>query len=149
MACGCSVSSQDAARVLGRLESMARASTHGGYNSRMTSDPFLVSKAVFEWWWLDKDHRGEFYRRIKAGRASTDAFNIVGSSSEDARSAAAVLQVEVGSLDMGHIGFEELVAHRRRGVKDLNLLRRVGETVRRACLESPLGQAVAACAMTR
>ena len=52
---------------------------------------------------------------------------------------------------MHHIGFEELVAHRKRGAarKDLNLLLRVGETVRRACLESPLGQAVAACALTR
>ena len=64
LACGCEVSHADAARVMGRLEAMARASTHGGYDSRMTSDPLLVSKAVFEWWWIEKDNRGAMKRRV-------------------------------------------------------------------------------------
>ena len=105
MACGKPATRQDAEWVVRRLESMARASTHGGYDSRMTSDPLIVSKALFEWWWVERGNRGEFYRRIQAGRRGEAA------GSEDARRAAEVLQVEVGALDMDNIRFEDLMAH--------------------------------------
>ena len=39
------VTEDDAAAVTARLEAMAKASTHGGYDPTMTSDPYLVSKA--------------------------------------------------------------------------------------------------------
>ena len=98
-----------------RLEVMARASTHGGYDSRMTSDPLLVSKAVFEWWWLEQDNRGAMYRRMKAGLSAHGR-------DHDTRTAKEVLQVQVGALNMDNIGFEELVAHREKGPALLDLV---------------------------
>jgi hypothetical protein len=28
----------------------------------MTTDPFIVSKALFEWWWMDEDNRNSLLR---------------------------------------------------------------------------------------
>ena len=42
---------QDAQYVRTRLETMANANVHGAYNVTMTTDPHLVSKAIFDWWW--------------------------------------------------------------------------------------------------
>ena len=100
MACGQEVTRKDAKSVMGRLESMARASTHGGYDSRMTSDPILVSRAIFEWWWVEKDQRGEFYRRIKAGQQAAavgDQMNL----------AMEVVKRHEESLDMDDVRLDE------------------------------------------
>ena len=46
VAVGSSVSRQSAEWVLAQLQAMARVSTHGGYDPTMTTDPFIVSKAL-------------------------------------------------------------------------------------------------------
>jgi hypothetical protein len=100
---------------MSRLEAMAKMSTHGGYDSTMTSDPFIVSKAIFEWWWTRQDNRGAFLRRIKAARRS------VPPTLHELR-AARVLQTEVGSLDMDNISFEDMVASRGGDVLSLDVV---------------------------
>jgi len=61
----------DARAVLARLDVMARAAAHGGYERTMTSDPVMLSRAVFDWWWLEQDNR----RLIRGGDADRlDAF---------------------------------------------------------------------------
>ena len=65
-ACGHDVPWADSALVSGRLEGLARAATLSGYASTMTSSPELVSRAIFEWWWITKDNRGRYARRIRA-----------------------------------------------------------------------------------
>ncbi len=47
----------DSGRVLARLEATAHGATHGGYSPAMTTDPARLSKAVFEWWWAQRDAR--------------------------------------------------------------------------------------------
>ena len=60
LAGGDDVTLQDAQYVRTRLETMANANVHGAYDPTMTTDPHLVSKAIFDWWW---HHRGN-KRRI-------------------------------------------------------------------------------------
>ncbi len=61
----------DARAVLARLDVMARAAAHGGYERTMTSDPVMLSRAIFDWWWLAQDNR----RLIRGGDADRlDAF---------------------------------------------------------------------------
>ncbi len=97
-----------------QLESMARASTHGGYDCRMTSDPFLVSKAIFEWWWVEKDQRGEFYRRIKAdqkaGAAEDDLKPEVPLDDLEMHGVIKVVEKKMESLDMDDVGLEDLIS---------------------------------------
>ena len=40
-----------------RLVAIAVASVHGAYNPTMTTNPHLVSKAIFEWWWTHRGNR--------------------------------------------------------------------------------------------
>jgi hypothetical protein len=56
----------DSALVSGRLEGLARAATISGDVSSMTSNPDLVSRAIFEWWWITKGNRGRYARRVRA-----------------------------------------------------------------------------------
>jgi hypothetical protein len=115
---------------MSRLEAMAKASTHGGYDSNMTSDPLIVSKAIFEWWWTHQDNRGAFLSRIKAAR-------ITAPPTRDAERAARVLQVEVGALDMDSISFEDMVAGRNGDVLSLDLVS--AATPRKGTRDSPRG----------
>ena len=81
--CGCGVqlvggegvTEQDALFVRARLEAIAKASVHGAYNSRMTADPDLVSKAVFDWWWQHRGNRKRIppYRPAAWGRSDAQA----------------------------------------------------------------------------
>ena len=80
---------------MARLEAMAGRSTHGGYDPTMTSDPLLVSKAVFDWWWIEQDHRGEYRRRVPLRLRAPSCFMVC---PEEARSAAATVRVELQEL---------------------------------------------------
>jgi hypothetical protein len=51
------VSDVEARSVIARLKAMVAVVAHGGYHSTMTSDPFILSKAIVEWWWIEKDNR--------------------------------------------------------------------------------------------
>ena len=66
--------------VTAQLEALARAATHSGYQSTMTSNPRLVSHAIFEWWWVTKDNHGRYERRVRdaavAARTTTTALNM-------------------------------------------------------------------------
>ena len=55
-ASGYRVSPDESGALMSRLARLARASTHSGFDRSMTRDPYVVSKAIFEWWWLDKGH---------------------------------------------------------------------------------------------
>jgi hypothetical protein len=55
------VSIDDAHAVVRRVEAMAKAVAHGGYRPTMTSDPYIVSRVVFEWWWFDKGNRDRLF----------------------------------------------------------------------------------------
>jgi hypothetical protein len=101
---------------MSRLEAMAQASMHGGYDPTMTSDPLLVSKAVLEWWWVRQGNRAAFPRPAQAPRQAAPPAH------DDAALAAAVLQVEAGALDMACIRFEDMAACRRGGAQSLDLV---------------------------
>ncbi len=45
-----------------RLAAVAAACAHGGYDETMTSDPIILSRALFEWWWIDCGHRARLFR---------------------------------------------------------------------------------------
>jgi hypothetical protein len=49
-----------------RLAAVAAACAHGGYDETMTSDPILLSRALFEWWWIDCGHRARLHRHVGA-----------------------------------------------------------------------------------
>ena len=42
--------------------------THCGFQRTMTTDPLIVSKALFEWWWMDQDNRN---RLLRPGEAAS------------------------------------------------------------------------------
>jgi hypothetical protein len=75
-----------------RLMAMAKDSTHGGFEPRMTSDPLLVSKAIFDWWWTDADNRAAFRRRVDPRLRPPSCFMVC---AEEARSAATTIRVDI------------------------------------------------------
>ncbi len=58
---------QDAQYVRTQLETMANASVHGAYNPTMTTNPHLVSKAIFDWWWHYRGNKHRIPRYKKPG----------------------------------------------------------------------------------
>ena len=81
-----------------RLVAMAKDSTHGGFEPRMTSDPLLVSKAIFDWWWTDADNRAAFRRRVDPRLRAPSCFMVC---QEEARSAAATVRVDTAATTAG------------------------------------------------
>ncbi len=49
-----------------RLAAVAAACAHGGFDETMTSDPIILSRALFEWWWVDCGHRARLFRHVAA-----------------------------------------------------------------------------------
>ena len=49
-----------------RLAAVAASCAHGGFDETMTSDPLLLSRAIFEWWWIDCGHRARLLRHVAA-----------------------------------------------------------------------------------
>ena len=77
---------------MARLEAVARASTHGGYDATMTSDPYLVSKVVFDWWWIEQGNGAAYRRRVDPCLRPPSCFMVCDA---EARSAARTLRVDV------------------------------------------------------
>lgn len=114
-----------------RLEALARRSTHGGYAAAMSSDPVLLSRAIFEWWWVDAGNAAAY--RANGAKAVADgpaAHGSAGSANappppqpqptttqprlraEEVVEAARALQVDPTELDMDNIRIEDMIAHR-------------------------------------
>jgi hypothetical protein len=78
---GLPVSSDDAVWVVARLRTIAETSMRCRYDSAMTTDPRMMSRAVFEWWWEGRGQRGVFARKVAlpaaAGPADTAAIQVV------------------------------------------------------------------------
>ena len=91
----------DSLMVTARLEALARSASHSGYQSTMTSNPRLVSHAIFEWWWVTKDNHGRYERLIRD--AST--------ASARAAAAAANLNMDNVGVDTAHDPAALLVRH--------------------------------------
>lgn len=49
------------------LEKVAAGAAHGGFKAAMTSDPAMLSKVIFEWWWVDCNYRARIYDLSKPG----------------------------------------------------------------------------------
>jgi len=63
------VTLQDARYVRTQLETMAKASVHGAYNPTMTTNPHLVSKAIFDWWWHYRGNKRRIPRCTRPGES--------------------------------------------------------------------------------
>ncbi len=66
VACGTTASARDLDAVILRLAAVAAACAHGGFDETMTSDPIILSRALFEWWWIDCGHRTRLFRLATA-----------------------------------------------------------------------------------
>ena len=69
LAGGQDVTLQDAQYVRTQLETMANASVHGAFNPTMTTNPHLVSKAIFDWWWHYHGNKRRIPRYTQPGES--------------------------------------------------------------------------------
>ena len=68
-ACARPVSDAELHGMMEHLAARAAACAHGGLSPSMTTDPFLVSRAIFEWWWSAGSDAGPGPRRRGLARA--------------------------------------------------------------------------------
>jgi hypothetical protein len=70
-ACELCASPVDAHAVLFRLATLTGPSAVGGFDPESTIQPVLLSRAIFQWWWVDAGHRHDFDLPFPAGDRAT------------------------------------------------------------------------------
>jgi hypothetical protein len=53
------ISKEDSHSMVSRLKTISRISASGTLQDFSNPDPHLVSKAVFDWWWVEKGYRSK------------------------------------------------------------------------------------------
>ena len=53
------ISKEDSHSMVSRLKTISRISASGTLQNFSNPDPHLVSKAVFDWWWVEKGYRSK------------------------------------------------------------------------------------------
>ena len=103
---------------MAHLASLAAACTHGGFTPTMTTDPRLVSRAIFEWWWTDPraaNQSGPRQRRRGHGDAANAHATVSRHLPEHNGQRG---RVEDLSMDSLHVG-DESDGHGGQGARDL------------------------------
>ena len=59
-ACAIRATANDVRAVLLRLAALTESSALEDYGPESTTDPVLLSRAIFQWWWFDAGHRHDF-----------------------------------------------------------------------------------------
>jgi hypothetical protein len=59
-ACAIRATANDVRAVLLRLAALTESSALEDYGPEGTTDPVLLSRAIFQWWWVDAGHRRDF-----------------------------------------------------------------------------------------